>query len=69
VCQQEMHQWSSSSEADTTRLLQLMLQGEEAAVQALHDRAAQLVHRLEEELQQVAEPVVVFWLKASAYHT
>eukprot|EP00775_Hariotina_reticulata_P007203 gene7203-7417_t len=56
---QEMHQWVTS-QLDTPQLLQLMLQDDAGPIQALHDRASALVQQLEVQLQQVAEPVVVF---------
>lgn len=64
---QAMHQWSSS--IDTPQLLQAMAQGDTAAVQQIHDKASSLVQQLEQQLRQVAEPVAVSWLKASAYDT
>ena len=64
---QAMHEWSSS--IDTAQLLQMMAQGDTAAVQQIHDKAQQLVQQLEQQLQQVSEPVVVTWLRASAYDT
>jgi hypothetical protein len=64
---QAMHEWSSS--IDTPQLLQAMAQGDTAAVQQIHDKASSLVQQLEQQLGQVAEPVAVSWLKASAYDT
>jgi hypothetical protein len=62
-----MHEWSRS--IDSPQLLQAMAQGETAAVQQIHDKASSLVQQLEQQLQQVTEPVAVSWLKASAYDT
>lgn len=64
---QAMHEWSSS--IDTPQLLQAMAQGDTAAVQQIHEKASSLVQQLEQQLQQVTEPVAVAWLKASAYDT
>lgn len=62
-----MHEWSRS--IDSPQLLQAMAQGETAAVLQIHDKASSIVQQLEQQLQQVTEPVAVSWLKASAYDT
>lgn len=64
---QAMFEWSSS--INMGQVLQRMAQGDQAAVQQVHDKAANLVQQLEQQLQQVADAVAVSWLKASAFDT
>lgn len=64
---QAMHDWSST--IDLPQLLQKMADGDTAAVQQIHDKAQGLVQQLEQQLEQVSEPVGVSWLRASGYGT